>query len=431
MRSLISIALKPEPATPILRVGPFDSLIQRRWKKPADTARTRLENRTRDLKLDKLMLIKRKLDIAFHLFDLMSRRRGHYVSLQIMARWATRVGLNIDVSEFIKKYLHLFEVFMHPVRRNRCCRVTSKMMGLVDEEMGVIRDCEMESVARVKKLLMMSRTGTLHMHALGLAKRELGLPDDFRDSLLRKCTSDFRVVDTEIVGLVDRDESLAVAKVEEWREREYAEKWLSELETKYAFPVNFPTGFKIEKGFRETLKKWQRMPYIKPYEKEASGAIQLFEKRVVGILHEFLSLTIEKMIEVDKLVHFRKDLGMVVNFRELLLKHPGIFYISTKGPNQTVFLREAYSKGCLVEPNPIYTVRKKMQDLLLLGCRNRRELESCVATDEGRELSDHEREDLSMGDDADGYWVIPLLESSCSELEQEEPDDFDQKEGTD
>ncbi|KAK1365906.1 PORR domain-containing protein [Heracleum sosnowskyi] len=216
---------------------------------------------------------------------------------------------------------------------------------------------------------------------LRLVRRELGLPEDFRVSILGKYCKDFRLVDLEIVELVDRgDESLRVAKIEEWREREYREKWLSEFETKYAFPIDFPTGFKIVAGFKEKLKNWQRMNYVKPYDVNevvrvrTCGGIERFEKRAVAILHELLSLTVEKMIEVERLVHFRKDLGIEVNLRELILKHPGIFYISTKGSTQLVFLREAYSRGCLVEINQIYDVRRKMLELMLMGCRNTKEL---------------------------------------------------------
>ncbi|GLU17978.1 hypothetical protein SLE2022_343030 [Rubroshorea leprosula] len=84
--------------------------------------------------------------------------------------------------------------------------------------------------------------------------------------------------------------------------------------------------------------------------------VEWFEERAVGIIHEFLSLTVEKMVEVDKLAYFRKDFAIEVNVHELLLKHAGIFYISTKGSTQTVFLREAYSKGFLVETNPVHIV---------------------------------------------------------------------------
>ncbi|KAK6230961.1 hypothetical protein QUC31_002479 [Theobroma cacao] len=394
--------------------GPFNSFLQMRWKKPVASAQTRLETRTRDLKLDKLMAHIHKVKTILNIHHLMSqRKRGPFVSVQLMSRWKNIVGLNVGMGAFVHKYPHVFEVFMHPLGRNLCCRITRRVKDLIDEEKNVVKDCESELVQRIKKLLMMSKNGTLHVHALRLIRRELGLPIDFRDSILRKYSKDFRLIDLEIVELVDR-ENLAVAEVEKWREKEYKDKWLSEFETSYAFPINFPTGFKIEGGYRERMKNWQRLPYLKPYEKKevvrvrTCGGIERFEKRAVGIIHELLSLTVEKMVEVERLAHFRKDFAIEVNVRELLLKHPGIFYISTKGSAQTVLLREAYCKGCLVVPNPIYVVRRKMLDLILLGCRNTRSLQY-------QEEIKEERNGLvfkTSGEGrSDGDWVLPILDS--------------------
>ena len=93
------------------------------------------------------------------------------------------------------------------------------------------------------------------------------------------------------------------------------------------------------------------------------------EKRAVGIVHEFMSLTVEKMVEVEKISHFRKWFGIDFNIRDLFLDHPGIFYISTKGKRHTVFLREAYERGQLIDPNPVYEARMRLLDLVKFGRR--------------------------------------------------------------
>lgn len=291
------------------------------------------------------------------------------------------------------------------------------MVGLIEEENDVVREMEFENVRKIKKLLMMSVNGKLHIHALRLIKKELGLPENFRESIIGKYSGEFKLVDLEIVALVEndnRDERLGVANVEAWRENEYREKWLSEFETKYAFPIKFPTGFKIKPGFRERLRNWQRLPYVKPYERREEGVrirtcggIERFEKRAVAILHELLTLTVEKMLEVERLVHFKKDFGVEVNFRELMLKHPGIFYISTKGSTQMVFLREAYCGDCLVEPNPVYVVRRKMLDLILLGRRNTRESRDKMEVRDERNVVPCNQ---SIGGTREGDFVIPILE---------------------
>lgn len=299
-----------------------------------------------------------------------------------MSKWTPHlVGLNMPIGGFLNKYRHVFDVFTHPVKRNVCCKLSHKMMDLMEEERELIKGMEAENVVRVKKLLLMSVTGSLRLHALRLVKREMGLPDDFRETVLGKCP-DFEMDGLEVVSLVDRDgvdDGLKVAQVEKWREKEFTDKWLSEFETKYAFPIDFLTGFRIQAGFRGKLKEWQRLPYVKPYEKKEGFqrlTCERFEKRAVGILHEFLSLTVEKMVELQRLAHFRRDFGIPVNVREVILKHPGIFYISTRGTSQMVFLREAYCKDCLVSPNPVYEVRRKMLNLILLATRNTRELRS-------------------------------------------------------
>lgn len=398
------------------KFGPFNFFTQKRFKKPVISARTRLEDRVRDPKLDKIVTSIKKLRTIFNLLELMlQRKRGPFVSVQLMSRWRNIVGLNIAIGGFIKKYPHVFELFTHPIRRNLCCRIRQKVRVLMREEENAVKECELEAVCRVKKLLMMSVSGTVRLHALRLIRTELGLPRDFRDSILAKYSGDFRLIGLEVVGLVCRDENLGVAQVETWREKEYIENWLSEFETKHAFPINFPTGFKIEAGVRDKLKNWQRLPYLKPYERKevvrvrTCGGMERFKKRAVGILHELLSLTVEKMVEVDRLAHFRRDFAMEVNVRELLLEHPGIFYISTKGNLQMVFLREAYCKGYLIEPNPIYVVRRKMLDLVLQGCRSTGEF---VAEKEVKEASDSLVDCRTDGEgERDGDWVIPIVES--------------------
>jgi len=377
----LSVRLRILAGSWTFQYGPFICGVQRRWKKPVDSARTRLESRTRDHRLDKLMVQLRNLKLALAACELISQQRNGYASLQLLSKWRHEVGLNIEIGAFLKKYPHIFQIYVHSVKRNHCCKITQKMTDLIAEEEAMIRENETNIVQRLKKLLMLSTNGTLNMHALWLVRRELGLPDDYRSSMLPKYPHDLYLESPDTLSLVSRDDELAVAKIEEWRKKEYTEKWLAESETRYAFPINFPTGFKIEKGFREKLKNWQRLPYTKPYEKNDLHPIHnvdRIEKRIVGILHELLSLTVEKMIPLERLSHFRRVFAMEVNLRELLLKYPGIFYISTKGSAQTVILRESYSKGCLVEPNPVYDVRRKMLDLILPGCRNIGEPESAA-----------------------------------------------------
>jgi hypothetical protein len=52
----------------------------------------------------------------------------------------------------------------------------------------------------------------------------------------------------------------------------------------------------------------------------------------VGIAHGFLSLTVEKMVEVEKFSQFRKCFKIEANVPDVFLDHhPDIFYLSAKG----------------------------------------------------------------------------------------------------
>jgi hypothetical protein len=187
----------------------------------------RLEGRTRDHRLDKLMIQLKNLRQALDLHEVISQQRNGYASLQLLLRWRREIGLNIEIGAFLKKYPHIFEIYVHPVKRNHCCRITRKMADLVAEEDAVIRENEPAIVQRLKKLLMMSMNGTLNMHAIWLVRKELGLPDDYRSSILPNHQSHFSLETLDTLTLISRDESLAVANVEKWREKEYIEKWLA------------------------------------------------------------------------------------------------------------------------------------------------------------------------------------------------------------
>lgn len=241
------------------------------------------------------------------------------------------------------------------------------------------------AVTRLVKLLSMSLSKKLPLRAIFKVWRELGLPDKFEDSVISSNSDIFLLQDgnepnTHFLVLNDSEafKDCLIPAVENWRVVECCKEDCSvdRTDLKYSFKHGFPPGMRLKKNFKAKVKEWQRLPYLGPYEelrmeemRRSKCGMMRMEKRAVGIVHEFLSLTVEKMVEVEKISHFRKWLGIDLNVRDLFLDHPGMFYLSTKGKRHTVFLREAYERGCLIEPNPVYEARRKLLDLVLLGCR--------------------------------------------------------------
>ncbi|XP_047957080.1 protein ROOT PRIMORDIUM DEFECTIVE 1-like [Salvia hispanica] len=167
--------------------------------------------------------------------------------------------------------------------------------------------------------------------------------------------------------------------------------------------------------------KWQRLPYWSPYE-DVSGydmrsleAQRRMEKRAVAMIHELLTLTGEKKMTLERIARFRMMMDLPKKLKEFVLQHQGIFYLSTRGNHvklHTVFLKDAYRKGELVEPNELYLARRKLAELVLVSPRKARmgpELASYRrdglddhTRDVGRELDDYSDEDESCsGSDMD------------------------------
>lgn len=230
----------------------------------------------------------------------------------------------------------------------------------------------------------MSLTKTLPLRAIFKVWKELGLPDDFEESVITKNPSIFALgpgnePNTHVLKLISEDnKNSLISAIEQWRIIECCREDCSvdRTEIKYSFKQSYPPGMRLKKNFKAKVKEWQSLPYVGPYEemgieekRDTKFARKRMEKRAVGIVHEFLSLTVEKMVEVEKISQFRKWFGLELNIRDLFLDHPGMFYLSTKGKRHTVFLREAYGRGCLIEPNPVYEARRKLLHLVEMGRR--------------------------------------------------------------
>ncbi|EOA37683.1 hypothetical protein CARUB_v10012333mg [Capsella rubella] len=303
------------------------------------------------------------------------------LSIDFLSRLSQKLHLNRGAASFLRKYPHIFHVLYDPVKALPFCRLTDVAREISRQEALAITATLSLVVDRLVRLLSMSISKSIPLRAVFKVWRELGLPDDFEDSVIAKNPHLFRLSDghepnTHILELVQEEEKRLEfeAAVEEWRVIECSKEdcTVDRTEIQFSFKHSYPPGMRLSKNFKAKVKEWQRLPYVGPYEdmvgkKKNKSGVMGIEKRAVAIAHEFLSLTVEKMVEVEKISHFRKCFGIDLNIRDLFLDHPGMFYMSTKGKRHTVFLREAYERGRLIDPNPVYEARRKLLDLVLLG----------------------------------------------------------------
>ncbi|KAJ0024347.1 hypothetical protein Pint_07892 [Pistacia integerrima] len=262
---------------------------------------------------------------------------------------------------WLKKYPCCFEVYLE--NDEYYCRLTKRMMSLVEEEECVKGMQEPIFVDRLVKLLMMSWNQRLNVVKLNELKRNFGFPDDYIIRILPKYTDTFRLVNytgrksSMEIELVSWKPELAVSAVEA-----SAQKQSSESSFSCCLPSSWVTS-------QERFLEFNSTPYISPYSdpRGLQEGSKEMEKRIVGLVHELLSLTLWKKMSIVKLGHFKREFGLPEKLNVLLLKHPGIFYVSNKYQIYTVLLREAYNGPELVEKDPLVLVKDKFGELMQEG----------------------------------------------------------------
>lgn len=269
---------------------------------------------------------------------------------------------------------------------------------------------------------MMTKSRVLPLQSLYPLKWDLGLPDHFDRNFVEKYPDCFRIVKGVNGGLC--------LKLETWQD-EYA---VSELEKRHessisggdyrqfrrgqtalSFPMSFPRGYGAQKKVKAWMEEFQKLPYISPYEDSSSiePSSELMEKRVVGVLHEFLSLTMYKKTKRNYLRSLREEFNLPHKFTRIFTRYPGIFYLSLKCKTTTVTLKECYKRGRLIEPHPLVRLREKFYYVMRTGLVYRnRGLDMIPPLDdlgkahvdemEGEEEdSEIELEDIETGDEYD------------------------------
>ncbi|XP_057972029.1 protein WHAT'S THIS FACTOR 1 homolog, chloroplastic [Malania oleifera] len=272
---------------------------------------------------------------------------------------------NLDLQgsalNWLKKYPCCFEIFLQ--NEENYCRLTKRMMSLVEEEDSVKDAQEPVFVERLAKLLMMSFNRRLNVMKLNELKRNFGFPDDYLIRIIPKYPEMFRIVNfsgrrsSMEIELASWNADLAVSTIEASARKLGAEPH---------FSCSLPLSW---------VKSWERFhefnvtPYISPYSdtRDLVEGSKEMEKKTVGLVHELLSLTLWKKLSIMKLGHFKREFCLPEKLNILLLKHPGIFYVSNKYQIYTVLLRGGYNGPELIDKDPLVIVKEKFGELMQEG----------------------------------------------------------------
>ncbi|KAK2985382.1 hypothetical protein RJ640_029339 [Escallonia rubra] len=334
--------------------------------------------------LDHIIETQTDLKAAFLLKDAIARSSTGHVTSKSIAPWQKLLGLTVPTLRFIRRYPTLFEEFPHPKFPSLpCFRLTNYGSMLHKQEQLVSQTLESDTVDRLSRVLMMTRDQMAPLQSLHPLQWDLGLPDDFDHTLVKKYPDRFRVVKgsngLNCLKLLQWRSELAVSELQKGNERAELSSGGEEFrkfrrgQTALAFPMSFPRGYGAQKKVKAWMEEFQKLPYVSPYE-DSRGIdpnSNLMEKRVVGVLHEFLSLTLYKKTKRNYLRNLRAELNLPHKFTRIFTRYPGIFYLSLKCKTTTVALREGYRRGKVVNLNALGRHREKFYYVMRTGLIHR------------------------------------------------------------
>lgn len=328
----------------------------------------------KDRALDHVVERERDAKSVVALKDIVKKQPGACLPVDAVSKKNRELGLKIRVSRFLRKYPSIFEEYAAQKTNLPWFRLSKEALALEEEEDRIHRQHESDNAEKLCKLLMMTRPKQLHLDLIDELKWDLGLPDNYVQSLVPNYPDYFSIVNMPDnrpgLDLVCWNNELAVSTLE--KRASSVGKYRKGMAL--AFPMNFSKGHEMKQKVVKWLQAWQKLPYISPYE-DASHLdpnSDLGEKRVIGVLHELLCLMVNKKVHRRTILSLREPMGLPHKFVRCFSRHPGIFYQSMKNGVITIILREAFKRAELAEAHPLVTLRGKYIHLMVKGMEDRK-----------------------------------------------------------
>ncbi|CAN4120942.1 unnamed protein product [Withania somnifera] len=334
--------------------------------------------------LDRVMELQKKPSLILHLKSIIQSQKNQCLLLRDLEK---EVGFvqKWNFMGIIEKYPTVFRV-TGGNRSPPMVMLTEKADKVALEEDEARAQMEPILVKNLRKLLMLSVDCMLPLETIQLIENDLGLPSDFSQSLIPKYPNFFSMKDVNgraSLQLENWDSFLAVTAREERLAREGILNSKGQARVlkdgnyvgPFAFQMRYPAGFRPNMNYLKEVQKWQKMEFPSPYlnAKRFELADPKAQKRVVAVLHELLSLTMERRLTSAQIDAFHSELRLPPRLLLCLIKQHGIFYITNKGFRSTVILKEAYEGSNLICKCPLLLFRDKFMALT-----GRRVIDSCV-----------------------------------------------------
>lgn len=283
------------------------------------------------------------------------------IPISAVSKRGLQLGVNIKVARFLRLYPSVFEEFTGPNYNLPWFKLTQKAIELDREEREVYRDFRDDIQGRLKRFILMSSENRLPLKIIQGMQWYLGLPDDYLQDPEGNLDGCFRIVHMEdgLKGLAVEGGERVLSVIQ----RNVVKRggYNGEPMEVIGFPLFPSKGLRLKRKIANWFDEFQKVPYISPYE-DHSGLetdSDVSEKRIVGVLHELLSLFVEHAAERKKLLCLRKYLGFPQKVHKAFERHPYIFYLSLRNKTCTAILKEAYCDNLAIKAHPLANVRNK------------------------------------------------------------------------
>nr|CAN69042.1 hypothetical protein VITISV_022340 [Vitis vinifera] len=270
--------------------------------------------------LDRVMDLKKKPCLILQLKSIIQSQKHQSLLLRDLEK---QVGFvhKWNFMAVIEKYPSIFRV-NGGNRTPPSVELTEKAKRIADEETEARKQMEPILVENLRKLLMMSVDCRVPLENIEFIESELGLPQDFKETLIPKYPEFFSVKDFQWEGLSSIGKLGFFAGSHCPREKARVSKD-GNFSGPYAFLMSYPAGFRPNMSYLEEVQRWQKMEFPSPYlnARRFEAADPKARKRVVAVLHELLSLTMEKRMTSAQLDAFHSEFLLPARLLLCLIKH--------------------------------------------------------------------------------------------------------------
>ncbi|RAL47047.1 unnamed protein product [Cuscuta campestris] len=372
---LTAALLNPNPETPF-RISPIlashfstSFLVTKtpkkfRKKRKKESARTKPVQTQPNLSphFENLLLRDNRLRFLIRTKEFLSKQPERILRLDDAGKLHQQLGFprGRKVVKFLQRHPTVFQIYRHSDNK-LWIGFTESMEELLEEESRIMNDMEDERVNVVRKLLMMSKDKRIPLSKIYHNRLLFGIPEDFRDRIA-KYPKYFKVVveadGKRVVELVTWDPLLAVSELQ----KEYM---VDEDKAKKAFKFKVKHGksLGLEEDDERRLNLLNTLPLVSPYSDGRKKDLWSLdaEKFRVGVIHEFLSLTLEKRAYIHNIVEFKDEFCLTKHTYQMLKKQGRSFYLGGTEMNWCVFLKDAYGEdGSLIHKDPQVVFNEKL-----------------------------------------------------------------------